>query len=63
MPNRHVLTGDLNIVTNNQLRSLLYKGLNYRDQQPPNKIKTYDATQEGIDTYTNTIIKKQPYTQ
>ena len=41
-----------------QLRSLLEKGLNYRDQQPPNKMKAYDSIRVGIESYVAAISKK-----
>ena len=57
-PYGHIFTGDLNIIHNVQLRSLLEKGLNYRDQQPPNKMKAYDSIRVGLESYVAAISKK-----
>ena len=54
----HILTGDLNIVENVELRNLLKNGLNYREQQPSNKHKALKAFSESIDKYIDTINKK-----
>ena len=48
---KHVFTGDLAIVENNGLNSLLRKGLNYREQQPPNKTEAYNSIISAIDIY------------
>ena len=37
------------------MRNLLKKGLNYRDQAPPNKQKAFSAVKEAVDNY----IKKK----
>ena len=47
----HIMTGDLNIITNEELRSLISKGLNYRENQRPDKLKTLQAYQGSIDEY------------
>ena len=52
---QHVVTGSLDIVGNIELRNLLKKGLNYRDQAPPNKTKTLTAVKDGLNSY----IKKK----
>ena len=48
---KHIFTGDLNIVSNVKLKSLLQKGLNYRDQQPPSKDLALQSIQSAIDNY------------
>ena len=52
---QHVVTGNLNIIKNNDLRTLLKKGLNYRDQAAPNKHKTLEAVKKALNNY----IKKK----
>ena len=47
----HIVTGNLNIIDNSELRELLQKGLNYREQNPPNKVKALCAYSEDIDAY------------
>ena len=54
----HILTGDLNIVKNVELRNLLKNGLNYREQQPPSKRKALKAFSEGINQYIDTVSNK-----
>ena len=44
---QHVITGDLSIVPNTKLRTLLSKGLNHRDQVPPSTGKAYIAAQNA----------------
>ena len=61
---KHVITGDLSIIENNTLRRLLNKGLNYREQQPPNKTKAYNSILSAIDSYIRTLTTslKKPLT-
>ena len=57
----HVVTGNLEIADNNELRHLLSKGLNYRESEPPNKHKAMKVFIDGIDTYISklsTLLKK-----
>lgn len=54
----HIVTGNLNIIENNELRELLQKGLNYREQNPPNKAKALRAYSEGIDAYIAQISQR-----
>ena len=51
----HVVTGNLDIVENSDLRTILKKGLNYRDQTAPNKTKARDAVKKALNNY----IKKK----
>ena len=48
---KHIVTGDLNIVSNKHLRGLLQKGLNYREKEKPDKTVTLKAFQSAIDSY------------
>ena len=41
-----MVTGILEIIENAELRTFLQKGLNYRDQAPPNKRKAYQVKNE-----------------
>ena len=52
---KHILTGNLDIVENCELKQLLSKGLNYRESQPANKPKAFKAIDEGITSYINKI--------
>ena len=51
----HIVSGNLDIIQNEELRNLLKKGLNYRGQAPPNKQKAFSAVKEAAD---NCIKKK-----
>ena len=48
---KHVITGDLRLVKNDKLRTLLSKGLNYRDQAPPSIDLAYKAARQAINEY------------
>ena len=48
---QHVVTGNLDVVENIELRNLLKKGLNYRDQASPNKHKTLGTVKEALNSY------------
>ena len=52
---QHVVTGNLDIIQNSDLRILLKKGLNYRDQAAPDKQKALEAVRKALDSY----IKKK----
>ena len=52
---QHIVTGDLNVIGNIELRNLLKKGLNYQDQVPPNKHTTCRAVTDALEAY----IKKK----
>ena len=54
---KHVLTGDIDIVTNNELRKLFTYGPNFREQQPPNKDKVLSAINSGLDSYIDIVTK------
>ena len=51
----HIVTGDINIVSNKDLRNILQKGLGYHDQQPCNKTVALKAIRSAIDVYINKI--------
>ena len=48
---KHVFTCDLAIANNNSLKNLLRKGLNFREPQPPNKVKAYESIMSALDSY------------
>ena len=54
----HIFTSDLDIIENNQLRALLQKGLNYRDQQLPDRTKAFLSIESGVDSYIKDISNK-----
>jgi hypothetical protein len=54
----HIVTGDLDLVTHNDLKELLSKGLNYHEQQPPNKIAAFNSINSGIDSYVAHVAGK-----
>ena len=47
----HIVSGNFHVSQNEELRNLLKKGLNYRDQAPPNKQKAFSAVKEAVDNY------------
>ena len=51
----HIITGDMNIVSNIPLRNLLTKGLGYHEQQAPNKVEAFTAIKAGLDSYINDV--------
>ena len=55
----HIFTGDLDIVTNQELKKVLGFGLNYREQQAPNKDKALKEYKVGIDNYVDSICDKE----
>ena len=54
----HIVTGDLDLVTHNDLKELLSKGLNYHEQQPPNKNAAFNSIKSGIDSYVSYVAGK-----
>ena len=48
---KHIITGDLDIVSHLELQELLKKGLNYHEQQPPNKMTAFNSIKSGMDSY------------
>ena len=54
----HIVTGDMNIVSNMSLRTLLNKGLGYHDQQEPNKEEALNAIKSGLDSYISVVSDK-----
>ena len=51
----HIITGNLNIIKNEDVKRLFIKGLNFREKQPLNVDKAYASIQSAIDSYINTI--------
>ena len=47
----HVITGNINIIDNVEIRQLLHKGLNFREKQPHNLKKAQASVQSGIDKF------------
>ena len=45
---KHIVTGDLKVIQNNRLRSLLSKGPKYREQERIRWDKVLDSIQAGI---------------
>ena len=58
---QHIVTGDLSIVENQELRSILSKGLNYHDQKPPDKVSVLNAVKSGVDKYIQQVSSKVKY--
>lgn len=54
---KHVFTGNTDIVINEELRKLFTYGPNFREQKPPNKDKTMNAINAGLDSYIDSIAK------
>ena len=55
---KHIITGDLGIIENKELKALMKKGLGYHDQQAPNKNKARISFLSGIDVYINKISRQ-----
>ncbi len=55
---KHVVTGDLNIVKNQKLRSLMMKGPNYREPEPENYDKNLKEIKTAIISYTKSWANK-----
>ena len=49
----HVITGNLNIIGDNDIKKLLQKGLNFRIKQPHNKSKAFSSIQSALDKFIN----------
>ena len=47
----HVITGDLSIIQNKELKELFGKGLNFRENQPPDNVKAFESIQSAIDSF------------
>ena len=58
---KHIVTGDLSIVQNAELRSILSKGLNYHDQKPPDSEEVFNAVKSGVDKYIHEVSSKVKY--
>ena len=54
----HIVTGDIDIIDNLELRNLLKKGLGYHDQQPCNKEEAMNAVKVAVDTYIGKVSPK-----
>ena len=54
----HVITGNLAIVENSKVRTLLEKGLNYREQTAPCKFKAFNAVKMGLTEYIQKISER-----
>ena len=55
----HVITGDLRIVQNAELRKLLTKGPNFREGRKHDLDKTFKLIKEGIEEYAENWAKKE----
>ena len=58
---KHIVTGDLSIVRNLELRSILSKGLNFHDQKPPDREQVFNAVKSGLDKYIHEVSSKVKY--
>ncbi len=54
----HVATGNLDIIENLELRQILNKGLNHRDQVKPCKKKAYSSIKTGVNEYISKMANK-----
>ena len=52
---KHIFTGDLSLINNKELRTLMEKGLGYHDQQRPNKQNARMSFLSGIDSYIHKV--------
>ncbi|CAF0815261.1 unnamed protein product, partial [Didymodactylos carnosus] len=56
---KHIITGDLRIVKNKQLRELLRKGPQYRELQPTNWKHAFESVKEAVENYIDKVSKKE----
>ena len=54
----HIFTGNLNVIKNGKLRQLMNYGLNYHEQQPPDKEKVISSVKSALDRYINNVSNK-----
>ena len=54
----HIATGNLNLIENLELRDIISKGLNHRDQVKPDKKKAYEEIKKGLRDYILKMSKK-----
>ena len=47
----HVISGNINLIDNIEVRGLLDKGLNFREKQPHNLTRAQSSVQSGIDKF------------
>lgn len=57
----HIITGDLHLVENAKLRSLLTKGPNFREPCSVNYSKCQNIINESLDSYVCNLANKTPY--
>ena len=55
----HIITGDLNIVSNDMLRQLLAKGPKYREAQPINWNHTFKLLMDSVESYARGWAKRE----
>ena len=55
---KHVITGDLSLIKHDKLRTLLSKGLNYRDQAPPSTDLAFKAAKKAINDYCSKMSER-----
>ena len=55
---KHVITGDLSLIKDDKLRTLLSKGLNYRDQAPPSTDLAFKAAKKAINDYCSKMSER-----
>ena len=47
----HVITGNLDIIANKEVKTSFKKGLNFREKQPQNKVKALASIQSASDKF------------
>ena len=55
---QHVVTGNLDIITNLEIKELLNKGLNFHEQQPINRESTFNVILNAVEAYIDKICTK-----
>jgi hypothetical protein len=56
---KHIVTGNLSVIKNAKLRSLLTKGPSYRESNAINWIKVFQQIKKGVDDCQKTWCKKE----
>ena len=56
---RHIITGDLRLITNTRLRKLISKGPNFREPRTINWNKCKEEIRKGLDSCVSNFVKSQ----
>ena len=57
----HIITGNINIIKNNDIKNLLANGLGFREKKPDNTDKAYSSVQSTIDKFIYKISQSSKF--